>query len=88
MVATIVADMKTYRIYFYHGHNQGCQLEQELIDAGCDIVPDNQLQYTGSLDDFAANYGRHFIVKPSNDDQDDYIMVTQYNSWSVEWTWA
>lgn len=80
---TRVADMKTYRIHFYHGRNPGDKLEQELLAAGCDLVPDDQLQYTGSLDDFAANYGRHFIVRPADDENDAYILVTQYNSWSA-----
>lgn len=78
MAAMRVANMKTYKIWFYHGHD--IDLERDLVEAGC-AISDTQLQYTGSLDAFAEKYPRQFIVRPGTGEQ--FICVTQYGSFGM-----
>lgn len=81
MAAMIVANMKTYRIFFWHGRSEALATELSVF---CTTDDNGDLFYTGSLDDFLTQYGRHFIVKPQHDidsDYDDLICVTQYSSW-------
>lgn len=69
---------KTFKIWFYHGQDRN--LEAELLEAGC-AVSDKQFTYTGSLDAFAHNYHRQFIVRPGTGEQ--FICVTQHGSFGM-----
>lgn len=79
--AMIVADMKTYQIYFWHGYNESLAAELMAIEGVSRT--DDTINYIGTLDNFAEQYGRHFIVKPQSDQYGDLICVTQYGSWSA-----
>lgn len=75
----------TYRIFFWHGRTESHADRIKAID-GVTVDDEGDLHYTGSLDNFVVQYGRHFIVKPQHDDNpeyDDLICVTQYNSWGM-----
>lgn len=81
----VMAAAKTYRIFFWHGRTESLAEEIYAID-GVTANGEGDLHYTGSLDEFVVQYGRHFIVKPQHDkdpEYDDLICVTQYGSWSA-----
>ena len=69
--------MKTYEIYFWHGRSES--LAGELMAIEGVSQTDDTLHYIGTLDNFAEQYGRQFIVRSP----DNLICVTQYNSWGA-----
>ena len=68
---------KQYTIWFWHGFNEIIAAELMAIEGASRT--DDTIRYIGSLDNFAEQYSRHFIVRYS----DNLICVTQYNSFGA-----
>jgi hypothetical protein len=78
---------RQYRIWFWHGYNEILAAELMAIEGVSrtdknlmkNPPPHDIIDYIGSLDNFAEQYSRHFIVRYS----DNLICVTQYNSFGA-----
>lgn len=65
--------MKRYRILFWHGQSSNPSLVDEL-SSFCTPDKDNDLFFEGPLDDFAAQYGKQFMVELSQNIERDHLI--------------
>ena len=72
--------MKTYTIHLYHaGLHQSDRDTLNTIATPVTAIVVRTWTYTGSLDEFAAKWGKLFLVHPVQ----DIIMVTHHNSFGA-----